>query len=229
MTFTSSPSGKKLLSEFAIRKRAVKNLEQIIKEKNCSGIHLDFEYLPRQYSKNMKLFLIELKERIPGKKISMALFPQVQFPGKWAGFHSLPQIAPLIDEAVIMCYDYHRSGSKAGPVTSVIWAEKNIQYFLKYFTPQQLWLGIPAYGYIWPKRGGGKIITEKSIKKCSNCITNRHHPSETLHVIKTTGRRTYSGYLSDYITRNKLKNLTLRYNLKGTALWRMGMEEEGTL
>lgn len=228
ISFASPAAGTRLLTSGKSAHRAVRSISRLVSS-GAEGIHLDFEYLPPRYAPHLERFLKKLRKELPRIHLSMALFPRVDFPRKWSAFHDLPRIAPLIDEAVIMCYDYHRAGSAPGPVTSVAWAEKNIRHYLKHFSPRSLWLGIPAYGYIWPPKERGRVITPASLGRCRTCFRRRDKKSGTLKIIRNRLGKRETGYLSDACTRRKLKSLARRYRLKGTALWRLGLEEPGTL
>ncbi len=154
----------------------------------------------------------------------MAIFPQVKFPARMSRFHDLEIIAHHLDEAVIMCYDYHGAHSGPGPVTDVSWAEENIRHALRFMRPERIWLGIPAYGYLWC---GGR--TEAISAKRGVPLARSHgavrHPSGTLHATFTRGNATCILDLSDKTTREKLASLARRYGLAGIAIWRLGLED----
>ncbi|MFC1669179.1 glycosyl hydrolase family 18 protein, partial [Spirochaetota bacterium] len=161
ITFHSIKTGRRILNSKKFRKKLILNIINLVNQNHFKGIHLDFEYLPPAYSKRLRFFLKELKNRLPGKTVTMAVFPQVGFPKKWSDFHNLKNIHEFTDEIVLMCYDYHRPGTAPGPVTGYSWAEKNIIEILKYFKSKNVWLGIPAYGYRWPSSGKASAISAR--------------------------------------------------------------------
>ncbi len=111
VTFKSSSEGRILLSTETARQRAIANLASLAQDGLYVGLHLDFEYLPPEDAPKLSTFLKELHSKLNGKKLTMAVFPPVDFPEKWSGFHDLKLIGPHLDEIVLMCYDYHRPGT----------------------------------------------------------------------------------------------------------------------
>ena len=166
------------------------------------GIHLDFEYLPPEYSKQLGLFLDDLNKEYSGT-ITMAVFPKIGIPEKWSGFHDLAVISPRVDEVVLMCYDLHGSHTGPGPVTDVKWAEKNIKYALSLIEPGRLWLGIPAYGYRWCGKKATALSSRHGVKKAEQ-HNARRDPSGTLFYKSGNSCITY---ISDSHTRSLLTGL----------------------
>jgi spore germination protein YaaH len=97
-------------------------------------------------------------------------------------------------------------------------ADKNIRRVLDYFKPSSVWLGIPAYGYVWCDSRARTISSKHGIRESSRCQSNRD-PSGALFFKKG---KSCIVYLSDWKTRSSLTDLARRFNLEGTALWRLG-------
>ncbi len=228
ISFSSVADGTGLLSSDFSRRRAIARITGCIREYSASGIHLDFEYLPPERARDLATFIGEIRDAVKSYdrslSISMALFPQVDFPSNRAGFHDFARIAPLLDEAVLMCYDYHRKGTGPGPVVSVHWADRNIVQALKFFKPDRLWLGVPAYGYAW-KGSTAEVISARSGVKQAARFGAVRHASGTVYYEYDRGGVTHRAYIADVRTRNELEALARKHGLKGTALWRLGLED----
>lgn len=225
VTCTSSSEGRILLSSAESRKRAVAELTALI-DGSYAGVHLDFEYLPPHDAQKLAVFLRELRSLMNGKKLTMAVFPPVDFPEKWSGFHDLKLIGPMLDELVVMCYDYHRPGSTPGPVTDLKWAERNIIQVLKSVRPEQVWLGIPAYGYDWSRSGKIKVLSAREGVKPAHQYKAVRHASGVLHFQYAEHGAMHDVYLADLETRKRMEVLAESHGLKGIALWRLGFEEQ---
>ncbi len=221
ITFTSVKEGRVLLKSKGATRHAINEIAKLISNADFSGIHLDFEYLSPEYIHKLALFLKDLRKVIRGKRFTMAIFPQVDFPEKWARFHDLSIIGQYLDEIVIMCYDYHCPKTAPGPVVDIEWSERNIKFALRYLRPEQVWLGIPAYGYFWSKDGKTRVIPARNGIIEARKQQGRRHPSGTIFYQKNNGQ----AYLADSETRGKLESLARRYHLRGVALWRLGFEE----
>jgi len=221
----SSSEGRALLASAESRKRAVNELAALVGNDCYAGVHLDFEYLPPDDAPKLAVFLRELRSALNGKKLTMAVFPPVHFPEKWSGFHDLKLIGPLLDEIVVMCYDYHLPGTAPGPVTDLKWAELNVVEVLKSVRPDRVYLGVPAYGYDWPKGGKTKVVSARDGVKLAAQHNAVRDASGTLHFQYAQHGETHEVYLSDLETRKRMEDLARVYGLKGVALWRLGFEE----
>lgn len=228
VTFISPADGAALLSSPPARSRAVKEIIECVRALGACGVHIDFEYLPAERSKDLAVFTGELRQALKASNsrlsLSMALFPHIGFPRKWAGFHDFALLAPLLDEAVLMCYDQHRRGTPPGPVVSVSWAEENIKHALKFFSPQKLWLGVPGYGYAW--RGASvEVVSSRTGVLQAARHGGRRHDSGCLYYEYRRGDEVVQVYVSDVETRRELEALARKNGLRGTALWRLGLED----
>lgn len=228
-TFNSLRSALKILSSAQLTYLAASNLSKFARLHSLPHIHLDIEYLPPSMSDNLGRFLSSIKKQLhnenAGCRLSMAVFPHIDFPARWSGFHNLDVISRYCDEAVIMCYDYHLKETLPGPVTDVKWTVKNIEHMLKYFSPDRLWLGIPAYGYSWSNDGKSTVISARyAVKLYDKGLCRRDVSGNSVCDYTVKGKK-YIAYVSDRKTRDMLADIARRYRLKGTALWRLGFEE----
>ncbi|HOP63804.1 MAG TPA: glycosyl hydrolase family 18 protein [Spirochaetota bacterium] len=224
ITFKNPTAGIKLLSSEKARINCAGSIKALISKNQFEGIHLDLEYIPPRYVHALQLLLKEIKKRAGNKKITFALYPQVDYNSPYRGFHDIPKISPYIDEAVVMCYDLHNRKTTPGPVTDLKWSEKNIAYLLKHLEPSRIWLGIPAYGYIWNNRISAKAVSAKHAAKLAERFGSSRSASGTLYIrYKKNGLN--EAYVSDRHTRKEMIKLSERYRLAGWALWRVGFED----
>lgn len=231
ITFRSGNDGILFLKDGGSRNIAVLKIAKFVQEYKYDGIHIDFEYMPPSLIVNFKEFLENLKSKLTkdGKILSMALFPQIDFPKKLSAFHNIQELSNSTDEFVLMSYDYHGSKSKVpGPVTSFDWTQKNLDYILQFVSPDKLWLGVPAYGYEWnTKTKRTKVITERNgSKKIINFKYKRHQSGCIYYKYKNKRNEIVEVYFSDRETRERLKLLVEKYKLKGMGIWRLRFETE---
>jgi spore germination protein YaaH len=224
VSFTSPEGGKRLLNSKNARARAIRLITELIREYKFAGIHLDFEYLSPENSKKLGNFLSELQASPFKGKITMAVFPQIDFPEKWSGFHDLAIIGKFADEIVIMCYDLHNQHTEPGPVTDTEWAEKNIRAALNHIKADRLWLGIPAYGYRWCG-GRSDVISAKEAASSARAYLPERHRSQNIYYSYRRADHECRVFASDRHTRESLIELATKYGLAGTAVWRLGLED----
>ena len=204
---------------------AARNINRFLLHHSLSGVHLAIAYLPYSMSQGSSVFLGMLKKELKGKTLSMAVSPPAYFPQTWSAFHDLKAITPYLDEIVIMCYDYHRPGTKPGPVVDISWSEKNIKKVQEFMPAGRIWLGVPAYGYAWNESGKASAISAKRGVLLGKQHKGIRHSSGTLYFSYTRNKVKYMVYLSDKTTLSMMEALAEKYHLKGTSLWRLGFEE----
>ncbi len=223
ISFKSAVQGHKILNSETLRHKTARAISVFARSSGVSGVHLDFEYLPPEDAGRLGVFLSALRKAYQGT-ISMAVFPPVGFPEKWSRFHDLEIISSLVDEIVLMCYDFHGPHSGPGPVTDIGWADKNIQSVLRHMKPSRVWLGIPAYGYRWCGSRAIALSARQGVRLARGHSPVRD-PSGNLRFTYHEAGRSCTAYISDRQTRLLLHKLSTRNGLAGTALWRLGFED----
>ncbi|MCB1192705.1 MAG: hypothetical protein H7A23_20260 [Leptospiraceae bacterium] len=231
VTFVSGNEGILFLKKGESRNIAVLEISKFLDKYQYDGIHIDFEYMPVSLLPPFQEFLTSLKAKLNknNKALSMALFPQIDFPKEWSSFHDVKVLANSVNEFVLMSYDYHGSKSEEpGPITEIAWTQKNVEYILKFISSDRLWLGIPAYGYEWnAQTKKAVVVTEKNgISKMKKYKFQRHKSGCIYYTYKSRKGNTMEGYFSDKETRNQLEIIANKYNLKGIGVWRLGFEIE---
>ncbi|WP_165781699.1 glycosyl hydrolase family 18 protein [Leptospira adleri] len=199
---------------------SIDSLSRFIEQNpNLSGLHLDIEYISNSQISNYKRFLKELRKRLPREKVlTLALFPQIEFPNSNSKIHAGLLDADFIDEFVLMSYDFHSSQTAPGPVTSISWTKKNLDFLSDKIPPLKLWLGLPLYGYFWKQGGKIKIIDQKILTTNRNRFEIIDSEDGFIKIKDSTG----TGFISDPRSLFQLQELTKSYKLRGTAFWRIG-------
>ncbi len=224
VNFCSTADGKKLLQSEEYVRVFRENVRILLEKPYTAGIHLDFEYLPPEFSPHYIRFLKKITPEIrkSHKSLSAAVFPPVDFNPQLSGFHDLVKMEPYLDFVVIMTYDYKSGSTKPVPVTRIDWAQKNIEYTLKIMPAEKILLGIPAYGYYWKKSSHSRnVILEKNLDFYKKTHRAKRDPSGCVQLTSGKG----NGYLADPTTRQLMRNLAAQYSLGGWAMWRLGFEK----
>ncbi len=214
ITFTSVNEGKKFLSQNRFWQQSLTSFRSLI-HKGMNHLHFDIEYFPATYLENLVSFFQFLKAKLPGISISMALFPPVDFPPSLNDFHNPKILRQVLDKIVLMAYDYHRPGTIPGPVTDIRWAEKNIFFLMKFFSPERIYLGMPAYGYAWENGKKTKVISMRQLKNQRNKFTGKRDAS-----LLMCGKYGHSHLcIPDRTTIDAFSDLVQKYRLQGLAVW----------
>jgi spore germination protein len=217
VVFSDAAGGSRILREATRRSRAVRELASLAGDASFAGLHLDFEYLPPEDAPRLALLLAALRPLLRGKPLSLAIFPTVDFPERWSGFHDMRQLGPFLDEVVLMAYDRFRPGTGPGPVTALAWAESNLRVLTGLFPPARTWLGIPLYGYAWRSADDRRPRVVTRVDRTRREETR--DPSGTLRYRSAAGETVY---FADRQTALEMAALARRFGLRGVAFWRLG-------
>ncbi len=214
--FTIDPEGEP-------RKRILDTIEGA--SKKYDGIHIDFENVGLRDAENFHLFLIEIRKRIgPGKMLSVALPARTRLLRD--EIYEYTKIAPLVDRIIIMAYDEHWSGGKAGPVASMSWCRNVADFCNENIPREKLVMGLPFYGRAWEDQGFDTSWIFKSIEriKGENGVTEIKRTDSVPYFEFDTNVHVTAYY-------DDAQSLTARcsmYSEKGidkVAFWRIGQED----
>ncbi len=221
----------RMLSNASSRSRAVNGIARLLVEKGYQGVNIDFENVPARDRIYLTAFFRELASVLRPKNLLVtASIPAKTYDDKssaHSGAYDYQAIAPYLDMVMIMTYDEHYAGGDPGPVASLPWVEKVINYSLKSFHPKKVALGIAAYGYDW-SWNKGKALTYNGIQN----LIKKHQIAPKWHSVykvpyftyKTWGVTHQVWYENSYSTSFKA-DLVKKYGLKGVAVWRLGYED----
>lgn len=140
----------------------INNMVSLLNSRGGNGVNIDFEGMGSADKTPFKNFMVNLKAALvaanPNYELSMALYAV-----DWSGTFDIPGLNPIVNDFIIMGYDYYYSGSTtAGPesplynfqTTYNYTCTKSITYYIKQgVTPSKLLLGLPYYGREWSTAG----------------------------------------------------------------------------
>lgn len=140
----------------------INNIVSLLNSRGGNGVNIDFEGMGSADKTPFKNFMINLNNALaaanPNYELSMALYAV-----EWSSTFDIPALNPIVDNFIIMGYDYYYSGSTtAGPesplynfqTTYNYTVAKSITYYLKQgVTASKLLLGLPYYGREWETTG----------------------------------------------------------------------------
>ncbi|TGK27942.1 glycosyl hydrolase [Leptospira gomenensis] len=201
-------------------KIAIDNLILLLdRNPSFDGLHFDIETIPKSFLPNYIRFLKNLKSKLPkDKTLTVAVFPQIEFPNPNFRLHSSLLDQDWIDEFVLMSYDLHSPKTVSGPVTSLSWTEKNLRFLSERIPPSKIWLGLPLYGYFWKTNGKVSVLTQDFFRKKADRENFMRNSDGYISFHNESG----IGYIADLETLEKYKRLSETFGIKGIAYWRMG-------
>lgn len=237
---------KKGRAALANTEELTNQIAEVIRNYELDGVNVDIENVTAEDKDAYTEFVRVLREKIPEEKkvtVSVAANPQ-GLTGGWQGSYDYAKLAEYSDYLMIMSYDEHAQGGAAGPVASIGFVEKSIQYALEQgVSKDKILIGIPFYGRFWKvdadvggeaivigqvpnlvAQYGGTIEYVKEYETAKATITI----SEEAPKPKVNGKELEAGtyviwYENEESIRAKL-SLVNQYDLLGTGNWALGNE-----
>lgn len=220
-----------ILTKKKSRKTMINQTMKLLKTNKYKGVQLDIENIQpqdrtsytqfiKEFSKTMKNSHYEFSVAVPAKTADS---PK----NSWDYAYDYKSIAPYIDYAVIMAYDEHYIGSEPGPVASINWVTKVVNYTKSVIPASKILLGVPSYGYDFgvetTSEGYDDIMDRASKYKARVQFDST---SKTPFIKYTDGNNIKHQIWFENAKSIQYKlQLVKKYNLKGIAIWRIGIED----
>jgi len=153
------------IAAMANRERLAGQIAEAVRTYGLDGVNVDIEGVSSEYREEFTDFIRLLRRALPeGKELSVAVAANPSgWKTGWHGFYDYPALAAYADYLMIMAYDESWEGSEPGPVASLGFVDRSIQYAVKQGVPKsKIVVGINFYGRIWksdsPTNTEGRVI-----------------------------------------------------------------------
>ena len=235
----SSISGKELahqmLSNESHRTNFIDRLEKILIKYNMDGVNIDIEGVYKSDRNNYTQFIRALKETLGSKGYIVTVSVPAKASDSPNNSYSYPfdynGIGKYADRVAIMTYDEHGAweGSGPGPIASILWQEIIVKYAVTQMSPDKILLGVPTYGFDWTKE---KSWPKYSSYQMSKNTADQHGINilwsdqyKVPYFKYNLQSQNHEVWFEDARSFKEKLNLMYKYNLKGIAIWRLGMED----
>ena len=229
----SSELVHQLLSSETQQQSLIAELLEAVDRRGYQGIDVDFEYVPAEDARAYARFLTQLRQALRSRRLplsaALAAKTSANQPGRLYEGIDYHLIAQAVDFALLMTYDW---GYLSGPPMAVAplpQVRKVVEYALTEFSPEQLYLGIPNYGYNWPLpfREGNRAVSVNNVEAV-RLAWNRHAAiryDETaqapwLRYVDEQGAE-HEVWFEDARSIQAKLNLALEYGLYGVGYWNL--------
>ena len=248
VTNFGNKNNKEFLSNARAGDTLIKRVVELLDACGAHGVCIDFEGILNSQKINYKSFIVALSQELKKKDYLLYMtVPAVD----WHRYLKYDDLIPVVDQFIIMGYDYYGSTSKvAGPVAPLnsgkIWDPFNlttsVDYYLANDIPaSKLILALPFYGHIWQTKTGQKgskvdhyvgarsidyiksvFDSEPSIKQQYDSVSQSAYYSYVEGNTKKNKRQFRQLWFeSDSSLAKKLKLIKDR-NLTGVGIWALG-------
>jgi spore germination protein YaaH len=234
------------LGEKALDNREVltDQIAEAVRLYNLDGVNIDIENVTHEYRREYTEFTQMLRAKIPADKevsVAVAANPSGSNTG-WHGSYDYSSLGQSSDYLMIMAYDESYTGSEPGPIASIDFVERSIQYAINSGVPKEkIVLGIGHYGRYWKDGIGGNGISNEqvadAVKLYNGVVTFDQasmSPKATFTIkegdpaISVYGRTLQPGnytvwFENEESIRAKFE-LVDKYGIKGTGNWGLAQE-----
>jgi cellulose synthase/poly-beta-1,6-N-acetylglucosamine synthase-like glycosyltransferase/spore germination protein YaaH/peptidoglycan/xylan/chitin deacetylase (PgdA/CDA1 family) len=224
------PEMLQMLANPAARERLAQQLEQYADAEHQPGVVVDFESLPKTSEPDFERFVHDLGSALHarGLKLMVAL-PAADFSYDYKYF------AAQADAIILMNYDFHWPTSSPGPIAPQDWFVRNLENMLKLVPADKIVMGIANYGYDWPAKS--KAVPHpvaQAVTFQQGVITAVESQSDIVfdpdtfnphYSYEDEKDRVHTVWMLDGVTAyNEIRAAEME-GVRGTALWRLGMED----
>lgn len=240
------------LGEKAIdnREALVNQIVEAIEDHKLDGINMDIENVDAAYRDKYTDMVKMLRDKLPsGMEVSVAVAANPTGATKsWIALYDYKALAEVSDYLMVMAYDESYPGDPTpGPVASLPFVEKSIQYAVAQAPADKIVLGVPFYGRYWNQNAAanGSGVSAQTLMNLIDTYkgTVRYDaasqsPVATFTISPTDVASSVSGnnlgpgdytvwFENEQSLKEKLK-LVGKYNLKGTGSWSLNQETTDT-
>jgi spore germination protein YaaH len=156
----------------AAEQRFRDQLLTVLQRSNYAGVNIDFEGIAGADGPAFTSFIAMLSQALHAQHYLLTVdtpsetAANTQAP--WAAAYDYPALAPLVDDLILMAYDYHYPGSSPGPVGPIDWIRQVLAYTTSVVPARKVILGLPAYGYLWGNNGKTAAYWEVGMENQAN-------------------------------------------------------------
>ncbi len=185
------------------------------------GIQIDFEMLRPEDGPALLDFLADLRPKIPGKVLSIAVPARLKKLENDAYDYSA--LSSVVDKMVVMAYDEHWKTSAPGPVASVSWCSTVADHATDTIPPDKLVMGLPLYGRAWPTTELRRSLKYRQIdEKLKQSSIRRNRSGENEPFLEYNQSVTVKVFYEDISSIHAKLRLYKSYGIGGVAFWRIG-------
>ncbi|WP_204524680.1 LysM peptidoglycan-binding domain-containing protein [Litchfieldia alkalitelluris] len=230
----------------ANKEQAAQQIADAIAHYNLDGVNVDLENITDADRSSFTAFVRLLRLKIPAHKevsVAVAANPHGWNTG-WHGAYDYNNLGKYADYLMIMSYDESYPGGEAGPVASLPWVERSIQYAINQGVPRdKIVMGIAHYGRYWIEGldYGGFGISNTKIQEVLSKYEHTVVFDEASQSVKATvtikaddpitfvsgSSLTPGTYTIWYENEESIKRklaLVSKYNIRGVGNWSLGQD-----
>jgi len=208
--------------QYYVREKIIAALVEAVQP--FEGLNIDMELVPARDRNLFLSFVAELRERLPGKILSVCVPARVR--RLRDDVYPYAEISNLCDRVFIMAYDEHWSGGTPGPVASPDWCRNVTAYALKSIPKEKIVMGLPFYGRTWVEKNHATAWYYESAQRLmeENNVESLTYENG-IPTFSYTAEVKVTGYLNDVYSLWLLAKSYQKDSIGKIGYWRIGQED----
>ncbi len=215
----------RILHDKTKRERLINDIAKTLKKYDFHGINIDFE----EFKENSDEPIIAFQKELYQKLHPLGYLVTQDIMAGDDDFN-IKALSKYNDYMFLMAYDEHYAQSVPGDVSSQKWIEKTVDKTAKEIPSDKIILCFAGYGYDWQEKEEGETITYDqaiAIAKQHNAKIkfDNNSYSNSFNYTDSNGKKHVVNF-EDAATNFNTIRFSDEYGLAGTALWRLGSEDQ---
>jgi cellulose synthase/poly-beta-1,6-N-acetylglucosamine synthase-like glycosyltransferase/spore germination protein YaaH/peptidoglycan/xylan/chitin deacetylase (PgdA/CDA1 family) len=204
--------------------RLIHDVVRLLDKYHFAGINVDFEELEESNDEVLINFERKLYDTLHKKGLLVT-----QNVSPFNEDYNFKELSRYNDYLFLMAYDQHSESTKPGPVGSQKWIQSAVNNLASKVPPSKIVLNLAGYGYDWGRDTTETLTYQEALTvaresdghvKFDNDTYNLHYKyydsKDLIHDV----------YFTDAATNFNTMRFATEYGLAGTALWRLGSEDD---
>ena len=221
-----------VLKDSASRNHFIQQIADTLSFYHLSGINIDFEELAEKNNEPLTAFQKELYETLHTRNmlVSMDVTPKNED-------YDYKKLSRYNDYIILMAYDQFNNSTGPGPISAQKWIEDVVSWASDKIDPSKIILGVAGYGYSWsdgvldpiPLTYSDAINKAKSVQAniiYDNDSYNLHFNYNTVNSVDSSDVVHHQVWFTDAATTFNILRYSDELPTAGTALWRIGSEDQ---
>lgn len=222
----------RVLSDSITGNNLIKQIADTLSFYHLDGINVDFEELDEKTNAPLTEFQKKLYEALhpKGMLVTMDVEPK-------NNDYDYTKLSDYNDYIILMAYDEYNSSTGPGPISGQKWIEDALSWTADRIDPAKIILGVAGFGYSWSdgKMDSIPLTYNDAINKAKTINAkiiydddtyNLHYSYVTQNSSDTTDITKHDVWFTDAATTFNILRFSDEFPVAGTALWRLGSEDQ---
>ena len=207
------------------KERLINDIVKYLKQYQLQGVNIDFEEFKEKGDEPIIAFQKELYEKLhpQGFIVTQDIMPYNED-------FNVKELSKYNDYMFLMAYDEHYSTSVPGAISSQQWIEKVLDETAKEISSGKIIICFAGYGFDWPKNTEATTVTYQqalaNAKLFNAAIDFNNDNYNNYYSYTDAGGVKHEVFFADAATNFNAIRFADEYGTAGTALWRLGSEDE---